>query len=183
MTCYYSTASSVVFKIPGTPKGKGRHRTTQHGITYTPKDTVMYENLVKLACSQVCKGQLEGQLIATICAVFPIPKSTNKKRQADMISGAILPTTKPDCDNIAKIILDALNGIAYHDDSQICELNVLKKFGENPHVIVTVEGYEKVLTEEMLDDLDTDWRKKGIHQVMGCKNIRGKGAKVMKGKM
>jgi Holliday junction resolvase RusA-like endonuclease len=46
------------------------------------------------------------------------------------------PTTKPDTDNIAKICLDALNGIAYHDDAQIVELQVSKLYSDEPRVVV-----------------------------------------------
>ena len=35
-------------------------------------------------------------------------------------------TFKPDADNIAKLVLDALNGVAYDDDSQVVELTVKK---------------------------------------------------------
>ena len=45
------------------------------------------------------------------------------------------PTLKPDTDNIAKIICDGLNGIAYKDDKQIVSLTVLK---------VWTDGIERV---------------------------------------
>ncbi|XZN30187.1 RusA family crossover junction endodeoxyribonuclease [Clostridium perfringens] len=40
------------------------------------------------------------------------------------------PTKKPDVDNIAKIILDSLNGVAYKDDSQIVDLRIIKSYTE-----------------------------------------------------
>lgn len=48
------------------------------------------------------------------------------------------PTKKPDADNVSKIILDALNGLAYHDDSQVVELTVKKKFALYPRVDVVL---------------------------------------------
>lgn len=36
-------------------------------------------------------------------------------------------TKTPDADNVAKLIGDALNGIAWHDDRQIATLQVLKR--------------------------------------------------------
>ena len=55
-----------------------------------------------------------------------------------MESGITLPTKKPDCDNIAKIVLDALNGIAYHDDAQVAELTVIKTYSRAPRVLVEI---------------------------------------------
>ena len=47
-------------------------------------------------------------------------------------------TKRPDCDNLAKSILDALNGIAYDDDSQICSLSVFKFYGDEPRVEISL---------------------------------------------
>ena len=55
-----------------------------------------------------------------------------------MIENKVHHTKKPDCDNIAKSILDALNNVAYYDDSQICKLSVEKYYGEVPKVIVSL---------------------------------------------
>ena len=41
---------------------------------------------------------------------------------------------------MAKIICDALNGLAYKDDAQVVELQVHKRFSETPEILVTVEG-------------------------------------------
>lgn len=46
---------------------------------------------------------------------------------------------KPDCDNLAKSVLDALNGIAYNDDSQITSLHVVKEYGTQPKVILQLK--------------------------------------------
>lgn len=55
----------------------------------------------------------------------------------------IMPTKKPDCDNVAKMICDALNGLAYKDDAQIVNLNVLKAYTSDvPFVAVTIIGEE-----------------------------------------
>jgi Holliday junction resolvase RusA-like endonuclease len=52
-----------------------------------------------------------------------------------------LPMKKPDCDNIVKIILDALNGVAYTDDKQVVDVRCRKcyaKPGEPGRVVVTI---------------------------------------------
>ena len=55
-----------------------------------------------------------------------------------MLNNEIYPTIKPDTDNIAKSILDSLNGIAYKDDKQVVKLNVDKRYNEEPSVRVWI---------------------------------------------
>ena len=74
----------------------------------------------------------------TINAYFAIPKSFSKKKQQEAKDGLIRPTVKPDCDNIAKNINDALNGIVYPDDKQIIRLEVNKYYSENERVEVII---------------------------------------------
>lgn len=81
---------------------------------------------------------LDGAIRADIVAFFPIPKSTSKKNKALMLAGEIKYTKKVDCDNLAKIVLDSLNGIAYKDDAQVYELSVKKLYAEEPKVVVTL---------------------------------------------
>jgi Holliday junction resolvase RusA-like endonuclease len=133
------------FIIPGEPKGKARHRTTKTGRTYTPKPTVDYENLIKQCYSSSCdKERLEGQIEAHVQAFFSIPKSTSKKKREQMLSGEIRPTKKPDWDNIGKVVCDALNELAYHDDSSIVDGIVRKYYSEEPRVEVELK---KLITE------------------------------------
>lgn len=129
----------IKFIIPGEPKAKARHRTTKSGFNYTPKETVEYENWVK-QCFILEHGQtmLEGQIKAEIRAYFGIPKSYSKKKRREIEEGALRPTKRPDTDNIAKAVLDSLNGIAYKDDSSIVSLQVDKYFDEKPRVEVTL---------------------------------------------
>lgn len=123
--------------IPGEPTGKARPRVTKQGITYTPAKTVNYETLVQeLYYLEHGNKRLEGEIIARITAYFSIPKSASKKNRAAMLSGQIRPTKKPDGDNLAKIILDSLNKLAYADDSQVVDLAVAKYYGETPRVEV-----------------------------------------------
>lgn len=73
-----------------------------------------------------------------ITAIYEPPKSTSKREKARMLSGELLPTKKPDADNIAKVVLDALNGVAYRDDSQIVRLMVKKEYGEESGLRVQI---------------------------------------------
>ena len=133
----------IEFTIPGEPKGKGRPRFTKSGHTYTPKSTAEYETAVKAAYYEAvgasCRFEAEIPLCMYITAYCGIPKSAGKKKRADMMSQLILPTKKPDADNIVKVIADALNRVAYHDDAQIVRLKYRKVYDETPRVNVVIE--------------------------------------------
>ena len=132
------------FTVSGIPKAKGRPKFSRVGNyvkTYTPKDTIVYENLVKLEYERQCDDIYFDDLPtrATLMVYFPIPKSVSKRKHQEMSVGLIKHDKKPDCDNLAKSILDALNGIAFKDDSQVCELIVHKLYSDEPRVDVTIE--------------------------------------------
>ena len=131
---------AVRFVIPGEPKGKGRPRmSTRTGIAYTPKETLSYENLVKWVYQEsVCGPKLEGEIEAKITCFYSIPKSMTKRNRQLIEEGKLHPTKKPDLDNVAKIILDSLNNIAFHDDSQIVKLEIEKHYSDNPRVEVYI---------------------------------------------
>ena len=74
-------------------------------------------------------------------AYFPIPTAFSKKKAVEASEGKICPQKKPDADNIAKIICDALNEVAYKDDTQIIELTIVKKYAKEPKVRVTLCAY------------------------------------------
>jgi len=126
--------------IPGKPLGKQRPRVLKTGVTYTPKETVNYEAVVKALYIEKygMEKPLEGPVTMEIVALYQIPKSASKKRKEAMRRGAIKPTVRPDVDNISKIITDALNGVAYLDDKQIVECSVHKCYAEAPAVLVTI---------------------------------------------
>ena len=75
----------------------------------------------------------------SIIALFPIPQSSGKRLKSSMLKNEVLPTKKPDSDNIIKIILDGLNGVCYHDDAQICRIHFEKKYAEIPETKITIK--------------------------------------------
>lgn len=148
---------SVKLVIYGEPMGKQRPKATSvNGFvrTYTPKETVRYESLVVSAYREQYQEPLfvnHEEIWATVTAYFKIPKQHYRfhkrtqttdldKEGEDMKIGKINPMKTPDCDNIAKICLDALNSIAYPDDSQITLLLVMKHYSEEPRVEIILEA-------------------------------------------
>ncbi len=135
----------VKFTVMGAPKGKGRPRFQQFKNSHyvhvsTPPDTVNYENLTKIEYEYQCQKYYfgESEIGLKITAYYPIAKSTSKKKKELMLTGAINPTKKPDCDNVIKIIADSLNQIAYKDDAQIVECSMVKKFDEVPRTEIEI---------------------------------------------
>lgn len=141
---------NICFEIPGTPVAKGRPRFVNRGRfvqTYTPDKTASYENLVKLYCPTHYK--LSGPLRAEFHFFFPVPKSVSKKKRAEMLNGMERPTKKPDLDNCIKSILDALNGIAFDDDSQVVKVVAEKWYSEEPRAEVFLREYVDSFSEKM----------------------------------
>lgn len=116
--------------VTGKIRGKARPRICR-GHAFTPKDTVQYEKLVRDCYKKQDGRYLEGSIKALIIAYYKIPKSYSKKRVQVIRDGLEKPTKKPDADNIGKIILDSLNGVAYKDDSQIVDIRIIKKYTED----------------------------------------------------
>jgi Holliday junction resolvase RusA-like endonuclease len=131
----------IAFEIPGEPMAKQRPK-FGCGRAYTPDKTTNYETLVKMEYHNQINKMLDGEIEAKIIAYYAIPKSASKKKQIAMRLGNIMPTKRPDVDNIAKIVLDSLNGIAYKDDSQVVNLQVHKLYADNPRVEVILDGRE-----------------------------------------
>lgn len=136
----------IKFTVPGKPVGKQRPRfsRTCTGVrTYTPRKTAEYENLVRISYRQVSKQKLEGAISATIYGYFEPPRSISKKQREQMLKGDISYIKKIDSDNLAKSILDALNGVAYDDDAQVCLLIVQKLYAKTARVEVVLEEIGK----------------------------------------
>ncbi len=125
---------------------KQRPRVVNRGkfsSAYTPKETVQYENLVKLCFQQAAHGEMfsdDAMLDVRIFAFYEIPKSTSKRKREAMMARKIRPVKRPDFDNIGKIICDSLNLVAYHDDSAIVDAQVRKFYSVQPRVEVIIKS-------------------------------------------
>ena len=139
---------TAYFTVLGEPRGKARPRVVKRGNfvnTYTPDETVLYENLIKTEYHRQCNDVFFPQgipLVMWITACYAIPKNTSKKKRAEMLQERIFPTKKPDIDNVIKVFADALNGVAFHDDVQIVNLHLFKKYDEQPKVEVRIQDME-----------------------------------------
>ena len=131
----------ISFVVQGEPVAKGRPRFRQNGFAYTPAKTANYENLVKLEYhNQAGDFMFDdcAELAMRIEAFFGIPKSKSKRVQHEMEIGITKHTKRPDADNILKAVADALNGVAYKDDSALCYVEVVKKYSRTPQARITI---------------------------------------------
>lgn len=138
--------NKVRLTIDGHPKGKGRPKFSRSGHAYTPDDTRAYEALIVMAYRAAYhsfKFPKETALDLRIRAYYPIPKSDSKSDQMKKRKNEIRPRNiKPDIDNVVKIICDALNDVAYHDDTQIVDQQARKFYSDHPRVEILLKEAE-----------------------------------------
>jgi Holliday junction resolvase RusA-like endonuclease len=135
-------SSAIAFTIPEVPVAKGRARAMARAVKMggvwkaivqlvTPKETRDAEARLQAIARGVVgdRPPLDGPVRMTIVAVFPVPPSWPQAVRRAMMAGVVFHTSKPDADNLAKLVGDGLNAIAYQDDSQVAELIVRKRYG------------------------------------------------------
>ena len=119
-------------RVYGLPVPQGRPRAfvtpSGHASVYDPKKSKDWKNLVR---EQVISAERptepwRGAIELSLTFFLPRPVSLPKK--------VIHHTKRPDCDNLAKAVKDALKGLVYHDDSQVVELHVEKGYDSTPGV-------------------------------------------------
>ena len=113
--------------IPGKPKGKQRPR-VYRGHAFTPQETKDYELMIANLYRALHGKMIDGYVSVEIYVLYLVPKSYTKKKCEQIRRREILPAVKPDIDNIIKIVLDGLNGVAYKDDAQVIEVKARKAY-------------------------------------------------------
>ena len=134
--------------------GKASVRTTRAGRSYMKKS--VFENVSRETFLRETpeNWRKDGIFKITIDCFFAIEKN-NTKQEIATKSGNYYDK-KPDCDNIAKGVCDALTSIVYADDARVVSLCVNKYYqnlaDETPEVIVTVErlgGYVNKIIDKI----------------------------------
>jgi len=138
--------SPVTFLVPGEAVGKGRPRVSTiggHARMFTPKKTANYETLIAMAAQQAMQAMqarelITGPVLLEMKILVSVAASWSKKKTAAALAGQVMPTKKPDADNVLKAICDGINGIVFKDDVQVVNVSMSKRFAENPGVFVRV---------------------------------------------
>ena len=130
----------ITLMIPGKPLGKQRPRMTRGGHVYTPQQTVNYEVQIKEAFRAEYPDfvPMDKALRMSVIASFPIPRSWPMWKQELAMTSTIRMTQMPDGDNILKVTKDALNKMAYKDDSQVYTATITKLYGRIPRLLIQI---------------------------------------------
>ena len=142
-----STSRRVHFTIPGVPVAQPRHRVGPRGA-YIPQDHPIhaYRQAVLLtwqSLGDVYGAPMPGAVSVGITFWFPRPQAMQWRTKPQI---AVVKTTKPDLDNLAKGVLDALQNHAFGDDSRVVELRLSKwivRDGALPRTEITITDEEK----------------------------------------
>ncbi|MDL2268855.1 RusA family crossover junction endodeoxyribonuclease [Desulfosarcina sp. OttesenSCG-928-A07] len=137
----------ISFTLPIIPTAQARPRVAVRGKfvqAYKTKDQQANERTLEAWLKDHApEAPLTGGLVLEFVAALPIPKSATKKNKTAMLSGFVLPTKKPDLDNLAKQIKDAMTRMQFWgDDSQIVSLRCEKIYAETGYWKISV--YESV---------------------------------------
>jgi len=123
----------ITIEIPGDPVAFARAR-SNGARRFTPPKQRAAMTVIKDAAIKA-KGKhhiMQGPVAMEVMAVFAYPASWPKYRKVEQYK-----TSKPDIDNLGKILADSCNGIIYHDDAQIAVMSCAKIYGEKSKVVVT----------------------------------------------
>lgn len=112
---------SIEFTVPFV-KAKARPRLTRSGRAYTPSETTRAERDVARAFDAAggTMAKPGTPVLVRVITMRRLPDSAPKRVTSEP------DVHKPDADNVAKLVLDGLNGHLYQDDSQVVDLQVIK---------------------------------------------------------
>ena len=125
------------FEIPGHPKVQKQTR-VNNGRFYDPshKDRLYIQQIAE--CNK--PDHIFTKATEMHLTFFRgVPKSASKALREKMLNHVILPITRPDVDNNAYLVTNALKSIIYFDDSLITDLHIYKRYAETPHTLVNVK--------------------------------------------
>ena len=140
---------TIEFRIPGEPVAKGRPRFTRFSRRpYTPEKTAAWEMHIKVyAAKHRPQTPPTGAISCVLVFSMPIPKSiqNNNKAMSELAAKFNTHIKKPDLDNLAKSVLDALQGAFFVDDCQICDLALEKRYRTETGVYVQLTYHDGIL--------------------------------------
>lgn len=152
--------------IPGRPTPLPRGRPVARGcqgrgrMVYPAAYTAWVSGALVVARA-AARGiqRLTGPCEVIVCATWARPRNSPAFVPAEVWATGerIRRPCRPDADNVAKAVLDLLNGIAYDDDGQVCSLGVSTWYaarGETPMTLVTVRPLPWLREEAALPQSD-----------------------------
>lgn len=137
--------TSTTITVAGVPVAQPRQRHTRTGFNYTPAShpSNTWKALIAMKWSEaVGQRRYTGPIRLELYLRLPRPQRLSARKFAGL---RVPHSARPDCDNLAKACMDALNRIAWTDDSSICQLYVEKCYaasGETPHAVIVVSDIQ-----------------------------------------
>lgn len=171
----FKISGHPVFNKDGVPRAKGRARAYAK-IVYpafgepkaivtlvTPAETREAEAAIRAAFRRKFPDHKPwtGPVLLRFTAVFQTPRSFNKALKAAAAAGSLMATRKPDKDNIEKLIVDALNGIAFVDDQQVMG-GGMKRYGSPPRLEISFERLDDCDVPPTPGQRRADKRQQGL---------------------
>lgn len=133
----------IRFAIPGDAQAQIRPRASTIGgrvRMYDHKKSRTYKSYVQDVAKEFMPDEvLTGPLEMRVTVYRKALKSFSKVKRQQALDGVLLPVSKPDVDNLAKTFMDALNGMAYKDDSQVVTLIASKLYAEESYVSIEIQ--------------------------------------------
>ncbi len=74
----------------------------------------------------------------TLAFFFAIPKAASKLMRQQMLNRVIVPDKRPDFDNLAYLVTNALQDLVYDDDKRVCAAHIYKFYGAEEKTIIRV---------------------------------------------
>lgn len=131
------------FTVYAIPRGQGRPRSGNGSIYKSAEDRAWERTIQRAYLTAYHDAEpIAGAVRVNIDAVLPVPASKPRRVQDDMMTGKLPAIKKPDVDNVAKAVMDALNRCAWLDDKQVIDLRVVKRYGHPARVVVMIREDE-----------------------------------------
>jgi Holliday junction resolvase RusA-like endonuclease len=128
-----------LFEVYGNPVPQKQTRFVRRtGIAYDPskKEKEQFQWQVRPYAPH---EPLTCPIVLDLTFLVPIPQSLKSKvKRRLMANHTILPIKKPDIDNMAYLITNAMKKIFYEDDAQIVDMYLHKRYAEKPRTIVKI---------------------------------------------
>lgn len=136
----------VTITLPGEPQPKQRPRwrlVKGHVTTYTPTETTEYQTYVSTEYMKQ-HGEMFTDAAVDLNVIFymSIGRSLPEREKRAIRLGLKRPLKRPDLDNLIKIIMDGLNGVAYDDDKQVVKIIAEKKYSDEPRVVFCLTEHD-----------------------------------------
>lgn len=119
----------ISFTIPGNPIPQKQTQWTRSGRVYDPsrKDS---QAIQKIAIASFNQEPVTSPIEIRMMFLLKKPQKHPKHH--------VVHVKRPDIDNLAYLVTNALKGIVYKDDSQIYKMSLYKAYDDNPRTEIQV---------------------------------------------